>query len=156
MIVLNEHYGYPKPQPITKDLSYYDAILKNLTVKKYFQQKRNKQLCFALTYNELSVEKYFFETSYFIGVDWIVDNKLSVYVQPKLNVEDAEIDYLSMLFDALKEKENYNHLEHLYKIDFKKPLIKIEQKQDLLSPILVIQYLNLIKKIVQKGLKKSY
>jgi 5-methylcytosine-specific restriction enzyme subunit McrC len=156
MIVLNEHYGYPNPKPISEDLSDYDVILNNLSVKKYFKQKGNNHLCFALTYNQLSDEKYFFETSYFIGVDWIVENKLSVYVQPKLNIENTEIDYLSMLFDALKEKENYNHLKYLYKIDFKKPLIKINQKQDLLSPILVIQYLNLIKGIVQKGLKKSY
>ena len=61
-----------------------------------------------------------------------------------------------MLFESLKEYENYNHLDYLYKIDFRKPLIKIRQKQDILSPILIIQYLTLLKKIVRKGLKKSY
>lgn len=106
MIILNENYGYPSPMPLAKDLTSYAALLNNLTVKKYFQQKINKSLCFSLTFNQFSDEKYFFETSYFIGVDWIVEKKLSVYVQPKLNKDDTEIDYISMLFDALKEKEN--------------------------------------------------
>ncbi|WP_010518967.1 5-methylcytosine restriction system specificity protein McrC [Croceivirga radicis] len=156
MIILNENHGYPSPSPTDEDLTIYDDILSGISVSKYFAQKKENQLCFSLNSDALIENKYCFQTSYFIGVDWIIENKLPIYVQPKLNTESNEVDYLSMLFEALKEPENYKHLDYLYTIDFKKPLIKIEQKQDLLSPILIIQYLNVLKRIVRKGLRKSY
>ncbi|QZK99533.1 McrC family protein [Flavobacterium psychrophilum] len=81
---------------------------------------------------------------------------MPIYVQPKLNNENTEINYLKMLFEALQQPENFNHLDQLCEINFDKPLITIKQEQDLLSPLLVVQYLHLLKKIVQKGLKKSY
>ncbi|MCH4551981.1 McrC family protein [Aestuariibaculum lutulentum] len=156
MIVLNEHHGYPDSKPLNTDLSAYSDILNGLKFSRYFIQERSDQLCFSLEYDESNVNKYLFKSSYFIGVDWLVENKLPIYVQPKINDENNSVDYLTMLFESLKENENYNHLDYLYNIDFKKPLIKIRQKQDLLSPLLIIQYLNVLKKIVRKGLKKSY
>jgi 5-methylcytosine-specific restriction enzyme subunit McrC len=44
----------------------------------------------------------------------------------------------------------------LFEIKWQQPEIEIEQKQDLLTPLLVIQFLALLKTIVRKGLKKSY
>ncbi|GFD80916.1 hypothetical protein KUL118_37780 [Tenacibaculum sp. KUL118] len=156
MIILNEHHGYPYSKPLNIDLSSYSYILNGLNISKYFIQKRSNQLCFSLEYDESNENKYLFKSSYFIGVDWLVEKKLPIYVQPKINNDNYSVDYLTMLFEALKEYENYNHLDYLYNIDFKKPLIKIRQEQDLLSPLLIIQYLNILKKIVHKGLKKSY
>ena len=153
MVILNEHHGFPTSKPANNDLSSFSDILEGLNIDREFIQKKGKQLCFSLKSDE---NKYLFKSSYFVGVDWIVEKKLPIYVQPKINTENKNVDYLTMLFEALKENENYNHLDYLYKIDFKKPLIKINQQQDLLSPILIIQYLNILKKIVKKGLKKSY
>ena len=81
---------------------------------------------------------------------------MSIYVKPKLDDDSSEVNYVKMLFDILKEPENYNHLDQLCEIDFNKPTITIEQRQDILSPFLLVQYINILKKIVQKGLKKSY
>lgn len=95
------------------------------------------------------------ETSYFIGVDWLEDN-LAIYVAPKMNEEAHQTNYLKMLFDALKHPEVLAHTNKLFKINFDDKPIEIEQKQDLLTPLLVVHFLGIIEKIVKKGLKKSY
>lgn len=48
------------------------------------------------------------------------------------------------------------HSDNLILIDWNMEEIPIHQKQDLLTPFLVVKFLNLLKDIVKKGLKKSY
>lgn len=154
MLILGEHYGCKKSEEtvLTDD---FRTMLDNGSYSQTFTRDKDEQLCFSLDYCE-EKEDYAIETSYMIGVDWIVENELPIYVKPKLNTETAEINYLGMLFYALKEPENFKHLDDLYTIDFKKPLIEINQQQDLLAPLLLIEFLQLLKQIVRKGLKKSY
>jgi 5-methylcytosine-specific restriction enzyme subunit McrC len=155
MIVLSEQYGYKNPRSIN-DIERFTAALKNRPYSKSIQRGGNKAYCFNILHIKDDTNPYRFETSYFVGVDWIVENELPIYVKPKLDVDTSEVNYVKMLFDVLKEPENYNHLDQLCEINFEKPTIDIEQKQDLLTPLLLIQYINILKKIVQKGLKKSY
>lgn len=155
MIVLSEQYGYKNPKSID-DIERFAAALKNQHYSKSIQRGENKTYCFNILHSEGETNPYRFETSYFVGVDWIVENELPIYVKPKLDDDTSEVNYVKMLFDVLKEPENYNHLDQLCEINFEKPSIAIEQKQDLLTPLLLIQYINILKKIVQKGLKKSY
>lgn len=56
----------------------------------------------------------------------------------------------------MQTPENLEHLDDLVHIQFHKPYIEIEQQQDILSPFLISQFLQLLKLIVRKGLKKSY
>lgn len=93
--------------------------------------------------------------SYFVGVDWVKENELAIQVSPKMN-SDFEIDYVRMLNEALCDKENLNHLQQLVTISFHKPAIPISQQQDLLSIFLITEYLSVIRRIVTKGLRKSY
>lgn len=93
--------------------------------------------------------------SYFVGTDWIKEGELAVQVSPKMN-NDFEIDYVRMLNEALCEPDNFSHLKDLITIHFDKPSIQISQQQDLLSIFLIVEYLNLLKYIVKKGLKKSF
>ena len=93
--------------------------------------------------------------SYFVGVDWLKENELAIQVNPKMN-DGFEVDYVRMLNDALCEKENYEHLSDLVTIRFEKPTIRITQQQDLLSIFLITEYLNILQRIVKKGLKKNY
>lgn len=93
--------------------------------------------------------------SYFVGTDWIKEGELAVQVSPKMN-NDFEIDYVRMLNEALCEPDNFSHLKDLITIHFDKPYIQISQQQDLLSIFLIVEYLNLLKYIVKKGLKKSF
>lgn len=154
MIILSEQYGYKNPRPI-ENIGLYADLLRNQNYIKSIQRGDNKAHCYNIFHIETE-NNYRFETSYFVGVDWIVENELPIYVKPKLDDEVSEVNYVKMLFDILKEPENYNHLDQLCEIDFNKPTITIDQRQDLLSPLLLIQYINVLKKIVQKGLKKSY
>lgn len=155
MIIVGEQYGYKKPKALDIDISKHHPILNQQSFIKEFKKKKDKTICFQIDYNK-NVNDYEFQTSYFVGVDWIVENELSIYIEPKVNKDNVEVSYLEMLLEALKETENLNHLDHLCEIYFDKPTITIDQKQDLLSPLLVVQYLHLLKRIVQKGLKKSY
>lgn len=155
MIVLPEQYGYKKPKSID-NIELFASSLKKQSYNKSIQRGENMAYCFNIFHVENDEIPYRFETSYFVGVDWIVENELPIYVKPKLDKDNLEVNYVKMLFDILKEPENYNHLDQLCEINFEKPSIEIEQKQDLLTPLLLIQYINILKKIVQKGLKKSY
>lgn len=114
--------------------------------------RKENELCLKLQRRN---EDIFATGSYFIGIDWIEEHELAIQVSPKMN-DGCEIDYVRMLNDALCEKENYEHLEDLVTIRFDKPSIKINQKQDLLSIFLITEYLNLLQKIVRKGLKRNY
>ena len=97
------------------------------------------------------------ETGYYIGVDWLVDKVKAVYVQPKVNLNsDTQVDYLKMLFSALQHSEVFSYTNELFDIKWDKPEIQINQQQDMLTPLLVLQYLQVVKSIVHKGLKKSY
>jgi len=95
-------------------------------------------------------------TSYYVGVDWLIEKEQAICVQPKLNKNADETDYLMMLFSALKHPEISNHTDDLFHIKWESDEIEIEQHQDLLTPLLVIQFLSIVKQIVRKGLKKSY
>mgnify|MGYP000336086304 CR=1 FL=1 len=153
MIKISEHSGYSENDVKELEESVCE-LLSDGYFKKEFHREKDTQLCFSIQHVEGI--KYKIYSSYMIGVDWVVKNKLPIYVQPKLNTEATEVDYLKMLFEATEDPENLKHLKGLYEIDFKAPLIKIEQNQDRLTPLLLLEFLQLIKQIVRKGLKKSY
>ncbi|HEA29711.1 MAG TPA: hypothetical protein ENH91_06910 [Leeuwenhoekiella sp.] len=155
MIKLCEQYGYNNPRTID-NIEEFSALLGNKSYQKSIPRGQDKAYCYTIYHNENEENKFKFETSYFVGVDWIVENKLPIYIHPKSDNNTHEVDYLKMLFSSFKEPQNYKHFDQLFEINFSKPSIPILQSQDLLTPLLLIQYLNVLKKIVQKGLKKSY
>ncbi len=114
--------------------------------------------CFTLHEKERGYE---LKTSYLIGVDWIIEGKKALYVYPKINQEDLgdfsmEIDFIKMLFSAMRHGEVANQVDELYEIKWDSPAIEIEQKSDLLTPLLIMEFLASLRQIVKKGLKKSY
>lgn len=136
----------------------------------FFKKKKGNCACFTI--RKTKDEAFHLETSYFIGVDYIPDGNKKIYVAPKLNTktkddgspdetvkgEDIrETNYLRMLFEALKHPEIAVQDTHeLFEIKWDAPTIKINQKQDLLTPLLVVQFLRVVQQMVRKGLKKSY
>jgi 5-methylcytosine-specific restriction enzyme subunit McrC len=131
--------------------------IKDIPQKNYsysFEKKRGKELCYSLLFDD---GRFILNTSYFIGVDWLVENKNAIYIEPKLNkAQDRSTNYLKMLFSALKHTEVAKHTDELFLIKWDKPYIQIEQQLDLLTPLLVVQFLRVVQEIVRKGLKKSY
>jgi 5-methylcytosine-specific restriction enzyme subunit McrC len=129
-----------------------------------FPKKRGNDLpCFSLKKN--LENKYNLSTGYYVGLDWLEEENTALFVAPKINTkantsslpeELVEIDFIKMLFSAIKNQETFKEIDELFIIKWDKPHIAIEQKQDLLTPLLVVQFLGLLKTIVRKGLKKSY
>lgn len=96
------------------------------------------------------------ESSYFVGIDWLQKNELFIQVEPKLNSSDTFTDYLGMLSIAMKHPLTSDFVSDIYEIKLNAEPIPINQQDDLITPLLIIQYINLLKKIVKKGLIKSY
>lgn len=133
---------------------------------------------------EKKVEGFELKADYCIGLDWLGDTGRYLYVEPKLNTrtskifdtltdfeeeilsfeeksneEDVnilELDYLKMLLQVTNVPESNTEIKDLVQIDWEAKPIEIEQKEDKLTPFLVVQYLQLVKAIVRKGLKKNY
>lgn len=128
------------------------------------------QYCYSLTEDELvallkkpnkliesvDVPQKSFQTGYFIGLSWLGDTEKVLYVTPKLNSSSHQIDYLRMLSESFKYPEILKHGDNLFKIEFHKPPITINQKQDLITPLIIVYFLQVVQTIVRKGLKKDY
>lgn len=96
------------------------------------------------------------QPSFFIGADWLVKNELAIYVAPKVDADNQQVDYLQILYSCLSRPDIAKYTDQLYEIKADQKYIEIEQEQDLLTPLLIMQFLQLLKEIVKKGLKKSY
>lgn len=127
---------------------------------------------------------YELKADYCIGLDWLGKTGRYMYVEPKINSRYAklfdkkserdpddstkqkkseevggsifELDYLSMLLQVTSVEESNLEIKDLVKIDWLAKTIKIEQKDDRLTPFLIVRFLQTLKNIVRKGLKKSY
>ncbi|WP_163380123.1 5-methylcytosine restriction system specificity protein McrC [Cyclobacterium sp. SYSU L10401] len=135
-----------------------------------FKKKRTDGSCAAF---KVAGQEMTISTTYYVGADWIPqhEGKHWIYVASKLNTKFDEesgeesiqnpeelvrVDVLKMLFQALEEPEVRDHTQELFEIKFDQPWIPLQKYQDLISPLIMIQFLNQLKDIVRKGLKKSY
>ncbi len=153
--LLTEHHKYPDGEPIPVGIN-----VATLQQEIFFLGNPEKKCVQIRKDNTL-------HTNYYIGVDWIGKDH-AIYVAPKLNTKIAddencldsssakETDFIKMLFHCLRYQDIGNELTELFEVKWDKPQIQIEQKQDLLTPLLIVQFLSLVKIIVRKGLKKSY
>ena len=150
-----EHYnGFN----VSADFDFKDELILSGHYYCEFQAWKNrteKRFCFIAYIDEDNKARKL-SNSYYVGVDWIKENERAIYIEPKLNRDGNQTDYLKMLFTALAHSEVANHTEDLFEVKWDKPEIKIQQQQDLLTPLLIVQFLGLVKQIIKKGLKKSY
>ena len=93
---------------------------------------------------------------YYVGFDWIIPGMLGVHVLPKLEQDACCIDILGMLRKALTERENLDHLEGLLHIDFQQPALIDAEDSAGLNLFVVTAYLNVLERIVRKGLKRNF
>ena len=90
---------------------------------------------------------------YYIGASWFIKDKCAFVVKPKV-----EVDYVKLFMTAL-EMNSENEAEYFsnyYYIDFKKPAIKTDALNNVITPLLILHYISLLKHLVAKGLKKGY
>ncbi len=146
----------------------------NITSKAY----NNSSYRFLFEKKE---DAYEIKADYCIGIDWLGQTGKYLYVEPKINnlsiqsfinkleseedssFEEAnalnkpyELDYLNMLLQVTSVAESNQEVQDLVQIDWDVDQISIEQKDDKLTPFLVIRFLQALKSIVRKGLKKNY
>lgn len=116
---------------------------------------QDSSLCYSLVKDE---NAWRISTSYFIGVDWLDCPISSIRISPKFNHHDGEIEvnYLKMLEDALKEPTNFDHLDGLLYVDFNSPSINLPRQDDVLSLFIISEFIHVLARITEKGLKKSY
>ena len=158
-----------------------DSLNETIFLFDAIQSKRfnNSSHCFLFDKKEQGFE---LKADYCIGLDWLGNTGRYLYVEPKLNTKTAkifdaitdseeeilkddsenipteikELDYLKMLLQVTNVPESNDELKGLVQIDWVAKPIEIPQKDDKLTPFLVVQYLQLVKAIVRKGLKKNY
>jgi len=125
---------------------------------------------------------YSIKADYYVGLDWLGNTGRTVYVEPKINVglteyfttclqenaqnisdeyadfnaENVEVNYLEMLFQIMSLPKTAEVSKDVIQVDWDAKYIKIDSKDDRLTPFLVVQFLQILKSIVRKGLKKSY
>ncbi|MBL7921687.1 MAG: hypothetical protein JNJ40_15340 [Bacteroidia bacterium] len=121
--------------------------------ERLFNASFERKLCFVENW---ITEKKQVQLTYFIGTDWIIKGEKAIYVAPKINSEICELNFLKMLFDSINNSEISSHTKDLFDIKFEEPYIEIKQTQDVLTPLLVLQFLKTVQNIVRKGLRKSY
>lgn len=153
IIESREHLNNPFQKPKTAvEKELYDFFQKE-SYNYNFSKEKNDLSCFSLSKNE---DEWYLYTNYYIGVDWIEKEKCALYVAPKVDNSEIQVDYVKMLFEAMRHSEVGKHLDNLYEIKWDEKPIEITQNQDLLTPLLITEFLSILKKIVRKGLKKSY
>lgn len=141
------------PEQFTGDLPGM-SLRPGQVVERRFTDEPDAPCCFRVSGRPAGAHV---ELSYFVGVDWVHKGEHALYVEPKLDgTTGPRTDYLSMLLAALRHPDLLGCTRDLFVIDFESPTITIAQQQDLLTPLLVVQFLSVVRRIARKGLKKSY
>lgn len=125
------------------------------------------------------------KADYFVGVDWLGKTGRTIYVEPKINtglsqyfqyclseeensdeapeifertekITTREINYLKILLEVITLPQTARFSKDVIQIDWNAKPIETDQKNDRLTPFLIVQFLQHLKTIVRKGLKKSY
>lgn len=92
-----------------------------------------------------------FRASYYIGADWLTTEK-AVVVTPKIE----NVDFVEMFMKALKFAPSARYFTKFYGIDFSKSKIESPEMDNILTPLLMIDFLFSVKRLLDKGLKKGY
>lgn len=89
-------------------------------------------------------------SSYYIGITEI--NGQHIEVLPK----SKDLDFMSLFSFALLYQPSSEYFSSCYDINWEKEIIASTELYNILTPLLVMQYLNILDKLVGKGLKRDY
>ena len=116
------------------------------------------QLDLRETYTSMPVEQLalnrgddgYWWSSYYIGLSEI--NGQHIEVLPKLE----NLDFMSLFSFALLYQPSSEYFSSCYDINWEKEIYASTELYNILTPLLVMQYLNILDKLVGKGLKRDY
>lgn len=89
-------------------------------------------------------------SSYYIGMTEINGEHLEV--QPKWE----NLDFMSLFSFALSYQPSSEYFSSCYDINWDKEVVASTELYNILTPLLVMQYLNVLDKLVSRGLKRDY
>lgn len=100
-------------------------------------------------------------TSYYIGAAWLTEDnsteyKNAVVVNTKQISNEVETDFIEMYVRALQFAPSSDYFSKCYGIDLNQPAIECSALNEQLTPLLIVHYLAVLKKIISHGLKKDY
>jgi hypothetical protein len=98
----------------------------------------------------LGLDSHNFSVKFYIGIDWLQENKNYIVVHPKIE----NLDYVRMFIHCLHHPEISPFLKDVYYFDFIKSNIKLETSEWELTLFMLVHFLSLIDKIATQGLKK--
>ena len=147
MIVdIKEHECVDAPDKFSK----YELI----EFDKLFKEGNKKYLGL---HQEFQDSKIVLKSYYYIGYRWLDEEKEEfIRIAPKKYNNNKQADYLKMFLECLKDPIVSNHLDETYKIFFNEKWINIDDKQDEITPFLILHFLKIVSFISKKGLKKGY
>ncbi len=101
----------------------------------------------------LGIERNF-TASYYIGADWLVKNEQAVVVLPKME----NTDFIEMFVSALEVDSQHeaSYFSKCYDIKFEEPAIELPKEMNQLTPLLILHFVSLLKKLTKHELKKGY
>ncbi|MEG1738295.1 MAG: hypothetical protein RRX93_07525 [Bacteroidales bacterium] len=93
------------------------------------------------------------ESSYYIGADWLSEeHNRAVIVTPKM----PKMDFVEMYMCALKFESAADYFSKFYGIDFDRKPIETDALSNQLTPLLIIHFLAILRRLSKRGLKRDY
>lgn len=121
----------------------------NYDTRKFVTEQVNLVLCEFSTKEKRDI----FTTYYRIGAEWLdAGQNTALVVTPKI----PDIDFLDMFMTCLRTSEPDDDFSEIYDIDFDARPIKSKALNAILSPLLVVQFLNCVERIASRMLRRGY
>jgi len=94
-----------------------------------------------------------FRMSYYVGTDWVdAKKRQAMVVLPKMR----KVDFQTMLMKCFTSDKASEHLDQVFYIRTDDKPIEIDSDIFQIEPLLIVYFLNLVSRIVRKGLKSGY
>lgn len=126
-----------------------DELIKKLQ-NSSFSPKPN--IAYLGVPNYLNIDENY-QASYFIGATWLSDD-IAVVVAPKIE----NIDFIDIFERALSinDKKASEYFAKCYGVDTNAPFVETNADFSMLTPLLILHYIYLLKRLVKNGLRKDY
>ena len=94
-----------------------------------------------------------FFMAYYIGADWIdAEKQKAVVVLPKIK----SVDFQTMLMKCFTCDKASENLDQVFFIRMEDKPIEMDSSSFQIEPLLIVYFINLVNRIVRKGLKSGY
>lgn len=93
--------------------------------------------------------------SYVVGAQWVETSRYGIFplqVLPKIE----KIDFLKMFMQCFYNPDEHESFSKIYGIDFGAEPIVCDALESVLSPLLIVQYVKVVQRLMNKDLRRNY